>query len=101
MHPTIPKSQSAIAQLCQALAVRKLDLFGSASRDDAQNANDFDFLVEMDAHAENGQARRLIELADGLETLLGSSVDVISAKSVRNPYFAHQVLLSHQTIYEQ
>jgi uncharacterized protein len=99
MHPAIPKSQAAIAQLCQSLAVRQLDLFGSAATGDAQRANDFDFLVELDSHAHKSQARRMIELADGLEALLGSEVDVMSIKSVRNPYFAEQVQASRQNVY--
>ena len=101
MHPSISRYTAAIAALCEASSVRQLDLFGSAALPNYENANDFDFLVEMGADSQKSQVRRMIELADGLEVLLGAHVDLVSVKSVRNPYFASQVQASRQKVYER
>jgi predicted nucleotidyltransferase len=91
MHPAIPRFQPAIAALCRTLAVRQLDIFGSAATQNSQEVNDFDFLVELESSAEKSQARRMVDLATGLEELLHAPVDVINVDSVLHPCFEQQV----------
>jgi uncharacterized protein len=97
MDATLLKAKQSIAQLCTAYGVRCLDVFGSATQSTA--SNDYDFIVELDTLADNSRARRWIALAEGLETLLGKPVDLVSASSVHNPYFAKSVAASRMPIY--
>ena len=100
MHPNIARSQQAIAKLCETLAVRRLDLFGSAGQNKL-DARDFDFVVELVPNQPASQARRCIALAEGLEMLLGKPVDLVTQRSIRNPYFAQAVQVQSVPVYER
>ncbi|MEW6266023.1 MAG: nucleotidyltransferase domain-containing protein [Thermodesulfobacteriota bacterium] len=74
-----------IEKICRELRVKRLDLVGSASRDDFQpEKSDIDVLIEFD-----GLDRlfdRYFELKTRLEKQLGRRVDVIQESAVKNPY---------------
>ena len=77
-----------IGALCERYGVRRLDLFGSAARGDFDAASsDLDFFVEFVSDDWHGAADRWFGLQEGLENLLKLKVDLVSAKSARNPYF--------------
>jgi len=44
-------------------------------------------------------ADNYFDLCDDLESLLGRKVDVVTLKSVRNPYFKASVFKSRQLVY--
>ena len=100
MHPDILLTHSAISQLCANLAVRRPDLFGSASQSGI-GVRDFDFIVELFPDQPTSQARRCIALAEGLETLLGKPVDLVTQRSIRNPYFAQAIHGQRMPVYER
>jgi hypothetical protein len=81
----IEDHQQVIEKICRDLGVNRLDLVGSAARDDFQpGKSDVDVLVEFD-----GLERlfhRYFELKIRLEQQLGRQVDVIQEGAVRNPY---------------
>jgi uncharacterized protein len=97
MDATLLKARQSIVQLCTTYGVRRLDAFGSATQGTAPN--DYDFIVELDTQADTSKARRWIALAESLEALLGKPVDLVSANSVHNPYFAKSVAASRIPIY--
>ncbi len=97
MDATLLKAKQSIAQLCTTYGVRRLDAFGSATQGTAPN--DYDFIVELDTQPDSSKARRWIALAESLEALLGKPVDLVSANSVHNPYFAKSVAASRMPIY--
>ncbi|OGP73254.1 MAG: hypothetical protein A2W09_06735 [Deltaproteobacteria bacterium RBG_16_50_11] len=74
-----------IEKICRDLRVRRLDLVGSASRDEFEpERSDVDVLVQFD-----GLDRlfdRYFELKKRLESQLGREVDVIEDNAVKNPY---------------
>jgi predicted nucleotidyltransferase len=81
----IEEHKHVIAKICTDLRVKRLDVVGSAARDDFQlERSDIDVLVEFE-----GVDRlfdRYFELKIRLEQQLGRQVDVIQDSAVRNPY---------------
>ena len=75
----------AVKKICADLRVKRLDIVGSAARDDFQpERSDIDVLVEFE-----GVDRlfdRYFELKERLEQELGRQVDVIQDAAVKNPY---------------
>jgi len=88
-----------IGALCRYYGIQKLELFGSAARDDFDPArSDVDFFFEFDSNASH-LSDRFFGLMEDLEKLLGCKVDLVSAQDVRNPYFL-QVANQHRiTLY--
>jgi predicted nucleotidyltransferase len=76
-----------IGVLCRKYGIRKLELFGSAARDDFDVIrSDIDFFFEFDDDIAS-LSDRFFGLMEDLERLLGCKVDLVSSRDVRNPYF--------------
>jgi predicted nucleotidyltransferase len=83
---------AAIRLLCDRHGVARLELFGSAATGSFKpGVSDYDFLYELDAVHEAPQAGRLLEFADALEALLGTHVDLVNPRYIRNRYFQAEV----------
>jgi uncharacterized protein len=88
-----------IPQLCRRYGVSRLELFGSAASGDFDpERSDLDFLVEFDADS-SGLFDRYFGLKESLEALYGRPVDLVTAGSMRNPYFMEAVNRSRQLAY--
>ena len=99
LSPELEARRGEVAALCRSFGVEQLDLFGSAARGEAQPASDLDFLVRFQAPHGRGYADRYLGLAEGLETLFGRPVDLVTDRSVRNPILRHSIASDRQTLY--
>jgi predicted nucleotidyltransferase len=89
LHPSIAIHQDEIIRLCKEYGVCRLEIFGSTVTDafDSERS-DVDFLVEF---SDSFDYDRYFDFIDGLEKLLGRSVQLVTRKYLRNPYFIHAV----------
>ena len=102
MEAAVARQLPLIASLCERYGVAHLELFGSAATGEFRSgSSDYDFLVELDDAAPGSKARRWIGLADALEELLGSHVDLVSPRYIANPYFRHAIDRSRVVIYDR
>ncbi|WP_345390203.1 nucleotidyltransferase family protein [Haloechinothrix salitolerans] len=100
MHAAIESKRREIEALCRELGVRRLDIFGSATGDAFDvSSSDVDVLVEFDTRPGFDHFGAYFGLKEGLEALLNRPVDVVTASSVRNPYFREQVEQTKETLY--
>lgn len=89
MLDLIETRKAEIATLCRRFDVRRLEVFGSATRgEDFDPArSDLDFLVEFTDDPEALSLKTYFGLKWGLENLFGRPVDLVELKAVENPYF--------------
>ena len=100
MIDLLERQKGHIGILCSRYSVVRLGVFGSAASGDITPSSDLDFIVEFD------ESLSAIEYADAyfglkaaLEALLCSEVDLITRRSITNPYFERQLLASEQPLY--
>jgi hypothetical protein len=87
MQDFILAKREEIAELCRQHHVRRLAVFGSATRDDFDPAHsDIDVLVTFDPSADSSYAKNYYSLRDQLEALLHRDVDLVREGVIRNPY---------------
>ena len=99
MHAVVEQHRDAIEDLCRRYGVTKLDVFGSATRDDFDEArSDVDFLVEFDDVAGLGALRQYFGFKEDLEQLLGHPVDLVEG-TIENPYVLRSVEESRELLY--
>ena len=92
MQTIIESRRAELADLCRRFHVRRLDVFGSATRDDFDPArSDVDFLVEFDSSGDVRALRQYFGLKDALEVLLDRRVDLVVASAVKNPYIKKSI----------
>ena len=87
-----------IAALCRKLGVVRLDLFGSATRDELSSASDVDVLVQFD-RGRGGLFARYFDLKEGLESLFGRPVDLVVEDAIKNPYFRQAVERTRKNVF--
>jgi predicted nucleotidyltransferase len=87
MIPAISNHNNEIKALCSRFNVRRLDLFGSAAREnDFTACSDIDVLVEFETKNTSPKLADFLDLRDSLSSLFGRKVDLTMASAIRNPY---------------
>ena len=100
MTAIVTVQREQLVALCQKYRVRRLDVFGSAARDDFDDrSSDIDLLVEFEemSFADRGDA--YLGLLTAAEALLGRHVDLVEVSAVRNPYLRQGIEASRQLLY--
>ena len=95
MVALVENAREALADLCRKYQVSRLDLIGSATRQDFNPAppphgSDIDFVVEF-ADLSHDAANRYLGLMVDLEDLMGRPIDLVSYTGIRNPIFKEMV----------
>lgn len=100
IQPFILARQSQLAELCARVHAKRLDVFGSAVRDDFSDTDsDLDFLVEFDAMPPGAYADAWFELKEGLEGLFHRPVDLLTPAALKNPFFKARVESEREPLY--
>ncbi len=100
MHPVIESHRHAVSELCKRSGVNRLELFGSAARDDFDVVtSDIDLLVEFSDLATSPGLSPYFDLKDALEKIFSRSVDLVEIDTVRNPYVRAQIDRDRQLLY--
>jgi uncharacterized protein len=96
----IEQHRPQLLLLCRKYDVRRLDLIGSAAREDFDpGRSDVDFVVEFNNFTVENAADRYLGLMVDLEDLFGRKIDLVSYRAIRNPYFKQVVDNTRVTLY--
>ncbi|MEO5802207.1 MAG: nucleotidyltransferase domain-containing protein [Verrucomicrobiota bacterium] len=101
MNPIISQYEKSLKELCRRFCVERLYLFGSAARGQFEpSRSDLDFLVSLKEQSPGDYADNYLGLAQALETLLGRRVDLVTERSVRNPYLRETIVNARELLYD-
>lgn len=100
MTPLIDSHRDELTELCRRFRVRRLELFGSATRGgfDPQKS-DLDFLVEFEDLPAAAYADAYFGLLESLTELFQRPVDLVVSSAVRNPYFRASMEKNRSLLY--
>jgi len=103
MRPEIAERLPELSGLCRRYGVQRLELFGSAAREEGfdHQVSDVDFLVTFSSATRNDLAA-FADFKDALEALLGRSVDLVEREAVeasRNAIRRRRILGEAQPLY--
>ena len=100
MNSIIENNKYSIEKLCKENKVDKLYVFGSVLNEKFNEKSDLDFLVSFNKNIE------LLDYADNyfnflfsLEDLFSRDIDLVTEKSLKNPYFIKELENTKQLIY--
>lgn len=100
MHPVVANNLGQIHALCREYGVARLELFGSAASGAFdESRSDVDFLVTFADKA--NYFDRYMGLVESLERTLGRHVDMVTSRSMRNPYFKAAVDAQRLSVYDR
>jgi uncharacterized protein len=88
-----------IRDICTSLSVQRLELVGSAARDDFEpDKSDIDVLVDFKGNERLFE--RYFDLKEQLEQCFGRHVDVIQVTALKNPYVKQSIDRDRIALYE-
>ena len=99
MNPHLDPYLPAIKSLCRDFGVTSLQAFGSVLRPDFRADSDIDLLVDFDESTSLNAFQRYFGFKEAMEQLLGRPVDLITLKSLSNPYFIKVLEETSQALY--
>ena len=89
-----------IQALCRRYNVQRLELFGSALRDDfTPESSDLDFLVVYRPHTPEEHYENFFGLWEALQDLFDRNIDLVEQSTIDNPYFRKAVFASKVPLY--
>lgn len=98
--PRLNLPYEKLADFCRRWGIVRLELFGSALRDDFGATSDVDFLYTFAPHVRLGW--EFSTLCDELEAVVGRRVDMISRHAIErstNPGRRNEILRSAEVVY--
>ncbi len=96
MAAIIESKRTDLDQICRHRGVRRIEIFGSATREDFTPESDLDFLVEFSG---SPSLSDYLGLREDLQMLFGREVDLVMPKAVRNPYIRAAIERDRQLLY--
>jgi predicted nucleotidyltransferase len=100
MVAALENKRDAIAALCRRYGVVRMDVFGSAIRDDYRvGTSDVDLLADFGDQDPFQLIDAYFGMLDELRTLLGTRVDLVMSDAIKNPYIRAEVERTKQPLY--
>ncbi len=101
MQQLIESKKSELTNLCKALNIQRMNVFGSAVSNKFEEDSDIDFLIlfseklSIDEYTEN-----YFELHYKLRKLFNREIDIVTERTLSNPYFIESINKTKELIYE-
>ena len=100
MVAALENKREAIVALCRKYGVVRMDVFGSAVRDDFRpGESDVDLLVDFGSMDPFGLVDAYFDLLDELRALLDAKVDLVMSDAIKNRSIVAKVERTRQTLY--
>jgi uncharacterized protein len=99
MNQIITDNIDQIRALCSKFGVKNLYAFGSVCTDKFSKTSDVDLLVSFQPMEYGEYADNYFIVADRLEQLLSRPVDLVTEKSLSNPFFIKSINQTKTLIY--
>lgn len=101
MSSIIQERIKALKKLCRKYQVQRMYVFGSAGLDRFTDTSDLDFLISFSPELSITEyTENYFSLHEELENLFNRKIDLITERSLSNPYFIQNIEASRQLLYE-
>ena len=99
MNKIISDKIEDLKHLCQAYDVKTMYVFGSSGTDRFNDASDIDLLISFGDLSIDKYTDNYFELHYRLQDLFKREIDLLTDKSLSNPYFIKEIERTRQLIY--
>ncbi len=99
MNKIITDNMQDLIQLCRNYEVKSMYVFGSVCTDRFSETSDIDFLISFHDLSIEQYTDNYFDLHYKLEALFQREIDLITDRSLSNPYFIQSIELTKLMIY--
>lgn len=95
----IENNKLELQRLCEKYDIKTMYVFGSATSSDFNESSDIDMLISFKEIPFEKYTDNYFELHEKLEQLFNRKVDLLTERSLSNPYFIQSVEKTKQLLY--
>jgi len=95
----IENNKQELRELCEKYDIKTMYIFGSATTAEFHNSSDIDLLISFKEIPFDKYTDNYFELHEQLEKLFKRKVDLLTERSLSNPYFIQNVEDTKQLLY--
>ncbi|HLW19730.1 MAG TPA: nucleotidyltransferase domain-containing protein [Cyclobacteriaceae bacterium] len=95
----LTKHKEELQRICEIYDVRTMYVFGSACTENFNEGSDIDILISFKEIPFDKYTDNYFDVQYELEKLFGRKVDLVTEKSLSNPYFIRSVEETKQLLY--
>jgi predicted nucleotidyltransferase len=99
MNRIVADKIDELKRLCNAYNVKSMYVFGSVCTDKFNDSSDIDILISFENISIDQYTENYFDLHYKLQDLFGRKIDLITDKSLANPYFIKGLEQTKQLIY--
>jgi uncharacterized protein len=99
MNSLISENIDTIKALCRKYEVKSMYLFGSGTKNDFSDTSDIDILITFNEISIDRYTDNFFNLHYELEALFNRKIDLITERSLSNPYLIKSIEESKQLLY--
>lgn len=101
MHDVLKNNVDTLIKICKSLGVKSLYAFGSVVRGNFKENSDIDFLISFDENLSIEQyTNNYFSLQYKLRNLFKRKIDLVTERTLSNPYFIESIDETKELIYE-
>ena len=101
MQLILEKRKEDLKSICKILQIKRLYAFGSVVSDNFNENSDIDFLISFADHLSVEEyTNNYFNLHYKLKELFGREIDIVTERTLSNPYFIERINKTKQLIYE-
>ena len=101
MNAILDNKKDELIQLCQQLKIKRLYAFGSVVSGNFNDDSDIDFLISFSESLSHEEyADNYFALHYKLRELFNREIDIVTERTLSNPYFIESVNETKSLIYE-
>jgi uncharacterized protein len=101
MQKIIKSKKNELIQICKSLKIQRMNVFGSVVSDKFDKNSDIDFLIAFyDNISIEEYTENYFELHYKLREIFNREIDIVTEKTLSNPYFINSINNSKELIYE-
>jgi predicted nucleotidyltransferase len=95
----IQNKKQELKMLCEQYDIKTMHVFGSATTPDFNESSDIDILISFKEIPFERYTDNYFELHEKLEELFKRKVDLLTERSLTNPYYVESVEKTKQLLY--
>jgi predicted nucleotidyltransferase len=101
MHNFIINKKLELIKICKDLNIKRMNIFGSAVTNSFNDESDIDFLISFNEEISNKEyADNYFKLHYKLRELFNRKIDIITERTLSNPYFIKSINNTKELVYE-
>ena len=87
----IDQLKKELPDVCEKYDIAFVDLFGSTARDEDTESSDLDLIIEFREPKTRQVSKRYFGFLHSIEDRFGKKVDLLTPKSLSNPFLLNEV----------